>query len=230
MAWQKLADLRLTFFQTAHPDAARYRELLDEFERRAPQAAHMDYREENYLRMLELNGDKAAADAWRHKLVDSPFPDVVKLARSELSREYILSHPKPVDMKFTALDGSAFDMEKYRGKVVLIDFWATWCVPCVEELPNVKACYEKYHDKGFEVVGISLDREGDRGKLADFVKKHGIAWPQFFDGKEKDNVFALKYGIRGIPAVLLLDREGKIVETEARGPDLEPKVRKYLGL
>ncbi len=76
---------------------------------------------------------------------------------------------------------SALSLAGYKGKVVLVDFWATWCGPCVDELPNVIAAYKKYHDKGFEIVGISLDQ--DKAKLEEFLKEKGMTWPQFLDGK-----------------------------------------------
>ena len=88
---------------------------------------------------------------------------------------------KPLDLKFTAADGHEVDLAQMRGKVVLIDFWATWCGPCVAELPNVLKAYEKLHPKGFEIVGISLD--SDRAKLETFIKEKNMTWPQFFDGQ-----------------------------------------------
>jgi peroxiredoxin len=124
--------------------------------------------------------------------------------------------------KETATDGTTVDLAAYRGKIVLVDFWATWCGPCVDELPNVMAAYEKYHDKGFEVIGISLDKDGD--KLAAFTKEKKMAWPQVFDGKGWQSKLAQAYNIRGIPATFLLDREGKIAAKDLRGDALSQKV------
>ena len=76
---------------------------------------------------------------------------------------------KPLDLKYTAVDGSAVDLSKMRGKVVLVDFWATWCPPCRGEVPNVVAAYTKYHDQGFEIVGVSLDK--DKERLLAFTKE-----------------------------------------------------------
>jgi thiol-disulfide isomerase/thioredoxin len=78
------------------------------------------------------------------------------------------------------LAGEPLSIAKFKGKVVLVDFWATWCGPCRGELPNVLAAYKKYHDKGFEIIGISLDR--DENALKSFIKENGMVWPQYFDG------------------------------------------------
>ena len=132
---------------------------------------------------------------------------------------------KPLDIKFTAVDGRDVDLAKLRGKVVLIDFWATWCGPCVAELPNVLKAYKELHPKGFEIVGISLD--SDKGKLESFVKDKGMEWPQFFDGKGWKNEIAVTYAIHSIPAMWLVDQKGMVVDTAARG-GLEEKVAKLL--
>ena len=132
---------------------------------------------------------------------------------------------KPLDLKFTSVDGHEVDLANMRGKVVLIDFWATWCGPCVQELPNVLKAYEKLHPKGFEIVGISLDQ--DKGALEKFVKEKNMTWPQFFDGKGWKNEISTKYGISSIPAMWLVDKKGMVVSTNARGK-LEELVEKHL--
>jgi thiol-disulfide isomerase/thioredoxin len=132
---------------------------------------------------------------------------------------------KPFDLKFTAVDGSEVDFAKLRGKVVLIDFWATWCGPCVAELPHVLEAYKKLHDKGFEIVGISLDK--DKKKLETFTKEKGMTWPQHFDGQGWQNEISSKFGIKSIPAMWMLDKKGMLVSTNAR-EDLAGKVEKYL--
>ncbi len=132
---------------------------------------------------------------------------------------------KPLELKFTAIDGSEVDLAKLKGKVVLLDFWATWCGPCVAELPNVIKSYNKLHAKGFEIVGISLDQ--DKAKLEAFVKEKGMAWPQYFDGKGWENEISTRYGISSIPAMWLINKKGIVVSTDARAA-LEESVEKLL--
>jgi thiol-disulfide isomerase/thioredoxin len=162
------------------------------------------------------------------KLAASPHAEVRASAKDRLRAVALLR--QPFQMKFTAIDGREVDMMKLRGKVVLIDFWATWCGPCIAELPNVKAVYEKYHAQGFEVVSISLDEQRARSKLVDFVRENHMPWPQHFDGKGWKNEFAVQYAINAIPAMFLLDVNGMIISIDARGKSLEPQVRQALGL
>jgi len=132
---------------------------------------------------------------------------------------------KPLDLKYTAVDGTKIDLADLRGKVVLVDFWATWCPPCRGEVPNVVAAYKKYHDQGFEVVGVSLDQ--DKDALLTFTKANGMVWPQYFDGKGWDNEISKGFGIDSIPAMWLVGKDGKVITTNAR-EDLAGDVEKAL--
>ena len=132
---------------------------------------------------------------------------------------------KPLDIKFTATNGSEVDISKMNGKVVLVDFWATWCGPCMAEVPNLVKTYEKLHSKGFEIVGISFDQ--DKAKLASVTKDKSMSWPQYFDGKGWKNEFGQKFGINSIPRMWLVNKKGILVDTNAR-EGLEAKVEKLL--
>ena len=109
--------------------------------------------------------------------------------------------------------------------MVLIDFWATWCPPCRAEVPHVVEAYKKLHDKGFEIIGISLDK--NKEALIAFTKENGMTWPQYFDGKGWGNEISSKNGIESIPAMWLIDKQGKVASTNAR-EDLAGQVEKLL--
>lgn len=132
---------------------------------------------------------------------------------------------KPLELAFKATDGTEVDITKMRGKVVLIDFWATWCGPCVAEIPNVVGTYKKLHEKGFEIIGISFDQDAD--KLAAMTKEKEMPWAQYFDGEGWQNKFGQQWGITGIPTMWLVDKKGMVVDTNGR-QDLEKKVEKLL--
>ena len=134
---------------------------------------------------------------------------------------------KKMQLEGTTADGKPFDWKAYRGKVVLVDYWATWCGPCVEELPNLKENYEKYHDKGFDVVGISLDT--DFGPLRRFLAAHEIPWVCLFEeGAGPDHPMAKYYGVMQTPTTMLLDREGKVVSMDVYGDELGRQLAKLL--
>jgi thiol-disulfide isomerase/thioredoxin len=134
---------------------------------------------------------------------------------------------KPMEVTGTQLDGAKFDWAKYRGKVVLIDFWATWCGPCRAEVPNVKKNYREYHDRGFDVVGINLDDE--REDVEKYLEKEKYPWVTLYDGGWDANAMATHYGVMGIPTVILVNKDGNVVSTEARGPELGKLLEQLLG-
>jgi len=132
---------------------------------------------------------------------------------------------KPVAMSFTSTDGRKVDLLEMKGKVVLVDFWATWCGPCVKELPKVIEAYTKLHPKGFEIVGISFDQ--DKDALSGFVKKKEMPWVQYFDGEGWGNKYGKEFGIQSIPTMWLIDKQGNLRDLNAR-EDLVGKVEKLL--
>ena len=119
-------------------------------------------------------------------------------------------------------EGEEIRLSDFRGKWVLVDFWASWCGPCRKENPNVVAMYNKYKDKGFEILGVSLDKTKDRWVNA--IAKDKLTWPQISDLKGWRNEVAQLYGVRSIPHTILLDQEGKIVARNLRGRSLEEKL------
>ena len=207
---------------------AEFRRRLDVLRGKYPESRSIRVGEWQYLNRLR-KFDPAAAVPWLQKVAAGPQAEIAAWARGELAVEGL--REQPMELKFTAVDGREVDFAKLRGKVVLLDFWATWCGPCIAELPNVKAAYDRYHAQGFEVIAVSLDRKDDRQKLVDFVEKHQLPWPQHFVLNEQGrNALAEQYGIMAIPAMFLLDQSGRLVATDARGPKLEAEVKRLLKL
>ncbi len=130
---------------------------------------------------------------------------------------------RPFAIATADLNGRPISLDQYKGKVVLMDFWATWCGPCVGEMPNVIAAYKKYHAQGFDVVGISLDQ--DKGALTSFLRQNKMPWRQVFDGKGWGSVVPRRYGVVAIPFGLLLNRDGTIAAVEVRGEALPAAIK-----
>ena len=130
--------------------------------------------------------------------------------------------------KLTKLDGSSMSLpDALLGKVVVIDFWATWCRPCLQSLPHMKQLYTRYKSKGVEIVGISFDRDGKKKMLVDFVKKHQLNWIHTYSGKYWNDPTGRKYGISSIPSIWVIGKDGRIVSNNARG-NLESVVNQAL--
>lgn len=221
-----LAPLRATLadFATRNPGAPGGRRLLD-----------------SYADLIEDRG-------WTNLLaeltpfVDSPNSSIAAGAKAKVT--FCDLARKPIDLAFTALDDSPIDLKQLRGKVVLLDFWATWHKPSVAELLNIRRVYQAYHRKGFEVVGIALEDShfmpndtpeqhaaklaATRKRLTRFLVLRRMLWPQYLDGKGWGNDIAAKYAVTSIPGMFLLDQDGRIVTTTARGEELERGVTQLL--
>ena len=130
---------------------------------------------------------------------------------------------KPFALTEKSIDGKAVSLDDYKGKVVLLDFWATWCPPCRAELPNLHAKYDQYHAQGFDVVGISLDK--DVPTLRTFIEAKKMPWTQLYDANHPDTK---TYGVQGIPFTLLIGKDGKIAAVNPQGEALEPAIKAAL--
>lgn len=125
-------------------------------------------------------------------------------------------------------DGGELALNDVLGKVTLVDFWASWCKPCRDENPNIVRVYEKYHDEGLNIVGVSLDRPGQEERWKEAIAQDNLEWNHVSNLMYWDDPIAQKYGIRAIPAAFLLDENGVIVAKDLRGEDLENKVAELL--
>jgi thiol-disulfide isomerase/thioredoxin len=191
--------------------------LLDEFVKLAPK----DPRAATLLEVaIGRTRDEKAKAALQDRLTKE-FPDSPYAVSLRGPRDPSAWLGKPFELEFTdAVSGSPISMKKLKGKVVVIDFWATWCGPCVAEMPNMKQLYAKYRNQGVEFVGVSLDEPMDQGgleKLVAFVQENRIAWPQYYHGNGWKSAFSSSWGINSIPRVFVVDQAGKLFSVEARG-------------
>jgi thiol-disulfide isomerase/thioredoxin len=187
------------------------------------------------------NPPAASFAAWR-ALATTRNPGLAALAAEKIRTLGALE--APVELKFTAIDGAEVDLAKLRGKVVLLDFWATWCVPCMEEMPNVRKAYHAWHSRGFEVIGVSCDvapaaaatpfwAKAARTALQvlEFTRTHDMPWPEDYEGRKQNGggkALAARFAVIGIPSSFLFDRTGRLVAMNLRGGELEERIRTLL--
>jgi thiol-disulfide isomerase/thioredoxin len=201
---------------------------LDEFEKAALDL-QKDFPNEDIVyyqlaRVLDRCGiDRSQKLA--EQLLSGPMPDSREAGILKRRLERI---GKPIDLKFTAAEGKQVDAAKMHGKVVIVQFWSTTCVPCVLEMPTIKALFDKYHGQGLELVGVNLDI--DPAKARRFVRDKKLEWPQHYRDKGDSNDFSKEVEVMGIPAFLLVDKQGKVRSWNAEdSEDFEGQIIKLLG-
>lgn len=154
---------------------------------------------------------------------------LAQILKSDLDRQRTTEiGAKAPDFSGPNPEGEELALEDLMGKVTLIDFWAAWCRPCRDENPNIVRVYEKYHDQGFNVIGISLDREGQKDRWIQAIEDDNLDWPQISHLQFWQDPIAQKYGINAIPAAFILDENGIIVAKNVRGEQLEPTIKQLL--
>jgi thiol-disulfide isomerase/thioredoxin len=207
---------------------------IDEFAKRAPK----DPRVPSILMGLASSTEDSAVKDKLFKRIETDFagtqaakqvPQMRKMAEAEKMKLEKIG--KPFELSFKdAINGSQVSIEKLKGKVVVIDFWATWCGPCVAEMPTMKKLYAEYKDKGVEFIGVSLDQPKEKGgydALKKYVETNKITWPQYYQGDYWQSEFSSSWGVNSIPCVFLVDADGNLADIKARGK-LETLLPEYL--
>jgi thiol-disulfide isomerase/thioredoxin len=209
----------------ANPDAAM--PAVEDFIRRDP-------KDPRSAMLLAGFADGVKDLAFRTRLLRrlvEEYPDAPASKSAAATLALLDKVGKPLDLEFVdAIKGETVSIKGLRGKVVVLDFWATWCGPCVAEMPTMKKLYAEYKDKGVEFIGVSLDHpreEGGLDKLKAFVARNEIAWPQYYQGNGFESEFSSGLGIGMIPQVFLVDAEGNLASVNARGR-LETLLPEYL--
>ncbi len=222
-----------------HPeDEVRLNKLREEFE-----TTNQRYVKE-YSDSLK-NVHSPLVKLYYHLVLQVPFDEAMKTTlyeeavasglQGDLVQSYIRSYTAELataigqtapEISLPDTNGKAIALSSLRGKIVLVDFWASWCGPCRQENPNVLRLYENYKDRGFEIYGVSLD--GDKAKWTGGIQEDGIHWVHVSDLKEWQSVAARAYAVTAIPSTYLIDRDGKIIAKNLRGRDLENKLREVL--
>lgn len=167
--------------------------------------------------VLDVEDGKLALNNASEELPQLPLPPDLRVGQ------------KALEFTATTMDGNEINFPKsYAGKVVMLDFWATWCGPCIGEIPNMKKAYADWHDKGFEILGISFDQDDYETELRKFLEEKELPWAQIYEGKGWETAIGTQHDVSGIPFVLLVDGDtGEILGTsrELRGEGLS----KFIG-
>ena len=180
----------------------------------------------NYAAAFDLEKQAALADQIpaeykTNERIARLISNIEVAKKTAVGQKYIdfaMNDPKGKEVKLSDFIG--------KNKYTLVDFWASWCGPCKKEMPNVIAAYKEYNKKGFGIVGVSLDNDGDKWKEA--IKTWGMPWPQMSDLKGWNCEGAAIYGVRSIPATVLIDQEGNIIARNLRGDSIKEKLSELL--
>ena len=207
--------------------------LIPQIETRLPDSPLLDRAYSMLIGRLEQLDARAALRTRLEELAAGGNDRSRAFARGRLAA--LAARETPVDLALEDLSGEPLNIADLRGQVVLLQYWASWCPPCRAEIPHLREAYAAYRDRGFHIVGLSLDKVNDgesldqaRGRVAAFMKDNGMGWRTQFDGSGWNNPFVAQFGVRSIPASLLLDRDGRVAALNPRGEDIAVQVARLL--
>ena len=204
-----------------------YRQKIDDLAALPAGGRFLQAQEQGYLELLKMT-KPAAAEARAKELLEHPNKGVAGMAKDELTM--MDAKKQPFDLKFTAMDGKEVDFEKLRGKAVLLYFWASTNRGSTGNLEGLDRVLADYRKRGFEIVGVCVDKAADKQKAVDVMKEKFIKWPQYFDGLEYKNAFAPKLNVRSVPATFLFDQKGMLVANGFPAKDVELYIKKLLNI
>ena len=231
-AWSELQRTAQKTLGSAVDRVSAAREVLDELTKFAD--AYSGTSESTIARFnhgalaMAIGDADVAEKSLRKALAETENPALKAAISARLSQLSVRPGSKPPIFKAKSLQGRSVSLKDYKGKVLLIDFWATWCGPCREELPNVKKVYKEYREKGFEILSVSLDHSED--VLKTHVKEESLDWTHIFNGSLPEGAdIATQYGVESIPQMILIGRDGRILEVGLRGHALGEAVGRAIG-
>ncbi|ODT99411.1 MAG: peroxiredoxin [Planctomycetes bacterium SCN 63-9] len=225
-----VAPLAQIVVTMARAQAGRFEEALDRFKDLMKGIGQAE--QEEFASSFAENFAGAAISAGEFHVARQVFetllsrfeesPNLKQKVQQELARIDKVGKLAP-SFSTVDIDGKAVRLDSFKGKYVLVDFWATWCGPCIVELPRLQRAYEKYHAAGLEIIAVSLDET--RGAVADFVKARKLPWPQVHNSSSNSDIVEA-FGVASIPANFLIDPEGNVIRLDLRGASIEQALEK----
>jgi peroxiredoxin len=208
--------LMVRWIEMAH-DAAAQQTVLEEAKKLARDNPENDHLTDALENMVDIGPATKELSKTANDIALSMNTPMANQMKEQAERQQKLAkmENKPLTIEGTKVDGSHFSTADWKGKVVLVDFWATWCPTCMEEMPRVKKAYAEFHDKGLEIVGVSSDHETDQLKQF-LAQSHDMPWPQLFDPSDLDwSPIARSLGVEALPTMFLIDKQGVVRSTNA---------------
>ena len=181
---------------------------------------------ENYMYESDAVKLSSRLKPYAKAYAQHPLYKLIQARVEELNR--IAPGQKAPGFEMESLEGSSISLSDFKGKITLIDFWASWCGPCRKENPNMVKLYQTYHEKGLEILGVSLDTSKERWAKA--VEKDNLAWNHVCDFQKWQSPLVSQYAVRGVPFTVLIDKKGQIIACGLHGEDLKRKVEEALGI